>query len=146
MSTGDSSEGQHESTFIQSAFVVSPILATRAIPKPIEQHDNVEERYEHRQSDDPWIASFGENFPERENAKNKSYGQGNDKFRQANGTHFLQHLCRSVADLFCFGVCVIQDFLANRIIDPEPGSGRNTGAVERRQRPGGMLNYYYHAA
>ena len=36
--------------------------------------------------------------------------------------------------------------LANRIIDPEPGCGRNTGAVERRQRLGGMLNYYYRAA
>lgn len=36
--------------------------------------------------------------------------------------------------------------LANRIINPEPCSGRKTGAVERRQRLGGMLNYYYRAA
>ena len=36
--------------------------------------------------------------------------------------------------------------LANRIINPEPGCGQRTGAVERRQRLGGMLNYYYRAA
>jgi len=36
--------------------------------------------------------------------------------------------------------------LANRIINPEPCCGRKTGAVERRQRLGGLLNYYYRAA
>jgi putative transposase len=36
--------------------------------------------------------------------------------------------------------------LANRIISPEAGCGRDTGAVARRQRLGGMLNYYYRAA
>ena len=36
--------------------------------------------------------------------------------------------------------------LANRIINPEPGCSQRTGAVERRQRLGGMLNYYYRAA
>jgi transposase InsO family protein len=36
--------------------------------------------------------------------------------------------------------------LANRIISPEAGWGRDTGAVERRQRLGGMLNYYYRQA
>ena len=36
--------------------------------------------------------------------------------------------------------------LANRIINPQPGCGRNTGAIQRRQRLGGMLNYYYRAA
>jgi putative transposase len=36
--------------------------------------------------------------------------------------------------------------LENQLIDPEPGGGKNTGAVQRRQRLGGMLNYYYRAA
>jgi transposase InsO family protein len=36
--------------------------------------------------------------------------------------------------------------LANRIINPEPCCGRRTGAVARRQRLGGMLNYYYRDA
>jgi len=36
--------------------------------------------------------------------------------------------------------------LANRIISPEAGHGGETGAVERRQRLGGMLNYYYRQA
>jgi len=36
--------------------------------------------------------------------------------------------------------------LANRIINPEPCCGRKTGAIERRQRLGGLLNYYYRAA
>jgi transposase InsO family protein len=36
--------------------------------------------------------------------------------------------------------------LDNRIISPEPSFGRQTGAVERRQRLGGLLNYYYRAA
>jgi hypothetical protein len=36
--------------------------------------------------------------------------------------------------------------LANRVINPEPCCGRKTGAVERRQRLGGLLNYYYRAA
>jgi hypothetical protein len=36
--------------------------------------------------------------------------------------------------------------LANRIINPEPGHFGNAGGVQRRQRLGGMLNYYYRAA
>ena len=36
--------------------------------------------------------------------------------------------------------------LANRIINPEPCCARKMGTVERRQRLGGLLNYYYRAA
>ena len=36
--------------------------------------------------------------------------------------------------------------LANRIISPEAGHLGNAGAVRRRQRLGGALNYYYRAA
>ena len=36
--------------------------------------------------------------------------------------------------------------LANRLIIPEPGHVGNTGAIKRRQRLGGMLNYYYRTA
>ena len=36
--------------------------------------------------------------------------------------------------------------LANRIISPEPAHTGTTGPVKRRQRLGGMLNYYYRAA
>ena len=36
--------------------------------------------------------------------------------------------------------------LANRIISPDPAELRTTGAVQRRGRLGGMLNYYYRAA
>ncbi len=36
--------------------------------------------------------------------------------------------------------------LENRIINPEPSCGRKTGAVERRQRLAGLLNYYYRVA
>ena len=36
--------------------------------------------------------------------------------------------------------------LANRIINPEPGHLGSAGGVQRRQRLGGMLNYYYRAA
>jgi transposase InsO family protein len=36
--------------------------------------------------------------------------------------------------------------LANRIISPEAGHLGNEGEVQRRQRLGGMLNYYYRAA
>ena len=36
--------------------------------------------------------------------------------------------------------------LANRLIQPEPGHVGNTGAVQQRERLGGMLNYYYRAA
>jgi putative transposase len=36
--------------------------------------------------------------------------------------------------------------LANRLISPEPGHLGNAGVVQRRQRLGGMLNYYYRAA
>jgi putative transposase len=36
--------------------------------------------------------------------------------------------------------------LANRIILPEKSQAENSGPVQRRQRLGGMLNYYYRAA
>jgi transposase InsO family protein len=36
--------------------------------------------------------------------------------------------------------------LANRLIDPEPSHLGTTGAVQRRERLGGLLNYYYRAA
>jgi hypothetical protein len=36
--------------------------------------------------------------------------------------------------------------LANRILSPEPGHAGNAGVVQRSQRLGGMLNYYYRAA
>jgi transposase InsO family protein len=36
--------------------------------------------------------------------------------------------------------------LANRIVSPEPGHLGKAGMVRRRQRLGGMLNYYYRAA
>jgi putative transposase len=36
--------------------------------------------------------------------------------------------------------------LANQLIRPEPGHLGNAGEVQRRQRLGGMLNYYYRAA
>ncbi len=36
--------------------------------------------------------------------------------------------------------------LANRLISPEPGHLGSVGQVQRRQRLGGMLNYYYRAA
>ena len=36
--------------------------------------------------------------------------------------------------------------LANQLISPEPGHLSNAGKVQRRQRLGGMLNYYYRAA
>jgi hypothetical protein len=36
--------------------------------------------------------------------------------------------------------------LANRIIGPEAGHLGNGGVVQRRQRLGGILNYYYRAA
>ncbi len=36
--------------------------------------------------------------------------------------------------------------LANRLINPEAGHLGNAGVVQRRQRLGGMLNYYYRAA
>jgi hypothetical protein len=36
--------------------------------------------------------------------------------------------------------------LANQLISPEPGHLGKTGVVRRRQRLGGMLNYYYRAA
>jgi len=45
-------------------------------------------------------------------------------------------------------VTAIQNFisLANRLISPEPGHQGNAGVVQRRQRLGGMLNYYYRDA
>ena len=36
--------------------------------------------------------------------------------------------------------------LANKLINTEPGCVGNTGEVQRNQRLGGMLNYYYRAA
>jgi putative transposase len=36
--------------------------------------------------------------------------------------------------------------LANRLIRPEPGHVGSTGAIQRRERLGGLLNYYYRAA
>jgi putative transposase len=36
--------------------------------------------------------------------------------------------------------------LANRLISPEAGHLGKAGAVQRRQRLGGMLNYYYRKA
>jgi hypothetical protein len=36
--------------------------------------------------------------------------------------------------------------LANRLINPETAHLINTGGVLKRQRLGGMLNYYYRAA
>jgi putative transposase len=36
--------------------------------------------------------------------------------------------------------------LANRLIQPKPGHAGNSGAIQRRERLGGMLNYYYRAA
>jgi putative transposase len=36
--------------------------------------------------------------------------------------------------------------LANRLISPEPGHFGKTSVVQRRQRLGGMLSYYYRAA
>jgi len=36
--------------------------------------------------------------------------------------------------------------LANRLISPETGHLTNSGIVQRRQRLGGMLNYYYRSA
>jgi len=36
--------------------------------------------------------------------------------------------------------------LANRLISPQPAHQGNTGAIQRRQRLGGMLNYYYRTA
>jgi putative transposase len=36
--------------------------------------------------------------------------------------------------------------LGNQLISPEPGHLGDSGEVQRRQRLGGMLNYYYRAA
>jgi putative transposase len=36
--------------------------------------------------------------------------------------------------------------LGNQLISPEKGHLKNTGEVQRRQRLGGLLNYYYRAA
>ena len=35
--------------------------------------------------------------------------------------------------------------LANRLIRPQPQEAASHGAIYRRQRLGGMLNYYYRA-
>ena len=36
--------------------------------------------------------------------------------------------------------------LGNQLISPEKGHLKNTGEVQRHQRLGGLLNYYYRAA
>jgi hypothetical protein len=36
--------------------------------------------------------------------------------------------------------------LSNRLIQPERDHLENAGAIQRRQRLGGMLNYYYRTA
>jgi hypothetical protein len=36
--------------------------------------------------------------------------------------------------------------LGNRLLCPEPSHVGNTGAVQRRERLGGLLKYYYRAA
>ena len=36
--------------------------------------------------------------------------------------------------------------LANQLIRPEPQEAANPGAIDRRQRLGGLLNYYYRVA
>ena len=36
--------------------------------------------------------------------------------------------------------------LKSKIIEPEPGVGSGVGAIERRTRLGGLLNYYYRRA
>jgi putative transposase len=36
--------------------------------------------------------------------------------------------------------------LSNRLIQPESDHLKNTGAIQRRERLGGMLNYYYRTA
>lgn len=36
--------------------------------------------------------------------------------------------------------------LANRLINPEVGHLENTGGVQRRERLGGMVNYYHRTA
>jgi len=36
--------------------------------------------------------------------------------------------------------------LSNRLIQPESDHLENTGAIQRRERLGGMLNYYYRTA
>jgi putative transposase len=36
--------------------------------------------------------------------------------------------------------------LANRLLQPEPSHVGSTGAIQRRERLGGLLNYYYRAA
>jgi putative transposase len=36
--------------------------------------------------------------------------------------------------------------LGNRLLRPEPSHVGNTGTVQRRERLGGMLNYYYRSA
>jgi hypothetical protein len=41
---------------------------------------------------------------------------------------------------------VTPETLGNRLINPEPGHLENTGTLQRRQRLGCLLNYYYRAA
>ena len=36
--------------------------------------------------------------------------------------------------------------LSNRLISREPGHGSKVGVIQRRQRLGGLLNYYHRAA
>jgi len=36
--------------------------------------------------------------------------------------------------------------LSNQLINPQAGHGSKVGVIQRRQRRGGMLNYYHRAA
>lgn len=49
---------------------------------------------------------------------------------------------------YAVGQTIMGRFLdvANQLISPEAGHLGNTGEVQRRQRLGGLLNYYYRAA
>src|SRR5258708_30233115 len=73
----------------------------------------------------------------------------------AYAERFVRSIKKSCLDRMIFFVeeslrTAIQNFvdqgLANQLISPEPGHLGNAGDVQRRQRLGGMLNYYYRAA
>jgi transposase InsO family protein len=87
--------------------------------------------------------------------------------RSPNLNAYAERFVRSIKEsclerLILFGETslriAIQNFMAhyhlernhqgvgNRLIQPEPDQLANTGAVQRRKRLGGMLNYYYRAA
>ena len=70
----------------------------------------------------------------------------------AHAERFVRSINESCLErLIFFGEerTAIQDFVAhyhqglgNQLISPEPGHLGNSGEVQRRQRVGGMLNYY----